>query len=155
MLLVLLLITGLTAGVAVGGWYATEWALANESGQQVLVQPVSQTAGPLTITVRGIEVTKHFTMVELTAVNNGEQSLALPLFGNCQLNAGGNTMKPWFIGNDWNESVPPNDSSVGRIAFNGTPAEGVTTASLSFAVVFGGFEPPSITVDGIELRAPA
>ena len=154
-LVVLLLITGLTAGVAYGGWYATEWAFANESGQQVLVQPVSQTAGPLTVTVRGVEVTKHFTMVELTAVNSGGQPMSLPLYRNCQLNAGGNTMSTWLLGNDWNESVPPNDSSVGRIAFHGNPAEGTTTASLSFAVVFGVFEPTSITVAGIELRTPA
>lgn len=147
------LITGLTSGLAYGGWYVTSWLIGTESGPDVLVRPVSTTQGPLTITVERVEVTRHLTKVGVTAINSGKDSITLPLFGNCQLNAGGATMGADPFRSRWNQDVPAGNRSKGTIVFSGNPAEGATTASLSFSHTYGSFALDSITVSGIELAA--
>jgi hypothetical protein len=102
--------------------------------------------------VQSVVVTRHLTKVELTALNQGRDSISLPVFGNCQLNAGGATMGGDPFRSRWNESLPPGVPSHGTIVFSGRPAAGATTATLSFAHVFG-FDPPSITVRDIRLNA--
>jgi hypothetical protein len=149
--LVIALITGLTGGLAYGGWYVTGWVIGTESGPDVLVRPVSQTEGPLTVTVQRVEVTGHLTKVGVTAVNSGKDSITLPLFGNCQLDAGGATMGADPFRSRWNQAVPAGGRTVGTILFGSRPAEGARTASLSFAHTFGSFELNSITVRDIEL----
>jgi hypothetical protein len=149
--LVIALITGLSSGVAYGSRYVTGWVTGTESGTDVLVRPVSKTEGPLTVTVQSFEVTRHLTKVGVTAVNTGKDSITLPLFMTCQLDAGGATMSADAFRSRFTESVPAGGRTVGTILFNGRPAEGTRTASLSFSHTFGSFELDSITVSGIEL----
>ncbi|HET8643217.1 MAG TPA: hypothetical protein VFM37_14870 [Pseudonocardiaceae bacterium] len=152
-LLVILLIAVLTGGVAYGGWYATAWLTGTESGADVLAGPYTVEVEPLTITIDAVEVTRHLTKVDLTVVNrSGHDTITLPLFGNCTLNAGGSTMGTLFWGSDWQEAVPPGgERSVGTIVFNGRPAPGATTATLRFAHTFGSFDLDSVTVPDIPL----
>lgn len=115
---------------------------------------VARAVRALTITIDAVEVARHLTKVDLTVVNgSSDEAIALPLFGNCTLNAGGPTMGTHFWASDWNESVPPGGGrSVGTIVFNGRPAPGATTATLSFAHAHGSFDLRSVTVPDIPLK---
>lgn len=150
-ILVFALIVGGAGGVAYAGWYGVSWLTGNEAGQSVLVSEASATEGPLTLTVHEVEITRHFTKVELTAVNGGRDSIGLPLFGNCQLNAGGATLGTWMLGSDWQDTVPAGESVRGEILFGGRPAPGAATMTLSFANVYS-LEVQSITVRDIRVR---
>lgn len=145
------LIFGGASGVAWAGWYVVSWVAGTESGTDVLVNPVSATAGALTLTVHRVEVTRHLTKVELTAANRGRDSLSLPVFGNCQLNAGGTTMNASPFRSKWPESVAAGQPVRGTIVFGGKPAAGARSATLSFATIFGPGA-SSITVPDIPLR---
>ena len=153
-LLVILLITVLTGGVAYGGWYATAWLTGTESGTDVLAGPYMVEVEPLTITIDAVEVTRHLTKVDLTVVNrSSDDTITLPLFGNCTLNAGRSTMGSLFWAGNWHESVAPGgERNVGTIVFNGKPASGATTMTLRFAHTFGSFDLDSVTVPDIPLN---
>jgi len=150
---VVLVVGGCTGGVVYGARYGVGWVTGNESGEDRLAHAVSATAGVLTLTVQRVEFTRHFTRIQLTATNGGQDSLSLPEFHNCQLNGAGWTLTADPQRSDWPVTVPPGGSIVGKIIFGGRPATGATTATLSFATVFGSLGgPSSISVRDIPLR---
>jgi len=158
---VILVILLLCGGVGAAATYGVQWAVGevrervdpgSEPGEQRLLRPVTASAGNLTLTVTGVEVTSRVTKVKVTAANRGDESIALPLFGNCTFPVGGRTLQAAAQHSDWATTVGADAQVTGVIVFTGTPPVTAATASLTFAKVFvlgGG----SITVRRIELKA--
>ncbi|HET8659679.1 MAG TPA: hypothetical protein VFM55_11850, partial [Micromonosporaceae bacterium] len=124
----------------------------SEPGEQRLVRPATASAGNLTLTVSGVEVTSRVTKVKVTAANRGDESITLPLFGNCTFSVGGQTLQAAAQHSDWATTIGADAQVTGVIVFTGTPPATAATASLTFARVFvlgGG----SITVRRVELKA--
>ncbi|HET8682142.1 MAG TPA: hypothetical protein VFM54_09740 [Micromonosporaceae bacterium] len=125
---------------------------ASERGEQRLVRQAEASAGDLTLKVTGVEVTSRVTKVSVTAVNRGDEAIALPLFGNCTFSVDGQTLQAAAQHSEWATTVGAGVQVTGVIAFSGTPPASATTASLTFASIFvlgGG----SITVRRIALKA--
>jgi len=143
-----------TAGGVFGARYLLGWATGSETGEERLVEQVSNTAGPLRLTVNGVEVTRHYTKVDLSAANSGDDSLRL-VKGFCTLTFadGATASANTFLGS-WPEQVPPGTTVRGKLLFSTDPGPAPTTATLSFATVFGSLDAPqSINVTDIEIAA--
>jgi hypothetical protein len=138
--------------LAGGVRYGIGWITGNEAGTDRLVQAASGRAGSLTLTVRHVFYTTHFTRVDLLAHNAGQESVALPVFGNCVFSGDeGTTLAADPQRSNWSTTVPPGGNQSGTVVFTGKLPDGVRAASLSFSQVFvlgGG----AITVRGIALR---
>lgn len=158
---VILVILLLCGGVGAAATYGVQWAMgevreridpASEPGEQRLLRPATASAGNLTLTVTGVEVTSRVTKVKVTAANRGDESIGLPLFGNCTFSVGGRTLQAAAQHSDWATTVGADAQVTGTIVFTGTPPATAATASLTFADIFvlgGG----SVTVRRIELKA--
>jgi hypothetical protein len=121
-----------------------------------LLGEASATTGPLTLTVHAVLHTAHFTRVDLSGANAGDDSMRLPLFENCLLTAAsGQTLKADPFRSDWPEAVPPGGTVRGFVTFGKHVPPGTATVSLAFGVVFvqGFGGPESITVRNIRLAA--
>jgi hypothetical protein len=131
----------------------------NQTGVERLVQPgPSGRAGPLTVTVQGVEVTKDFVKVKVLAINSGDIPITIIMQeGTCQLvGEGGVTLKPYggFTGlGGGNIDVPERSVPVSKvITFKGDPPG--TNLTLSFTTLFAmGPIPNSIQVRNIRLTS--
>ena len=113
----------------------------------------SQSDG-LTLTVDRIEQQDGSLNVLLRAVNNGSDSLALPIFGYFFLID--NTGKTYAVNpnaGDWLINVPPGATVTGTIVVTQPLATGVQTVRVGFSHVFGSFKISSITVVGIPIAS--
>ncbi|MFC7247454.1 hypothetical protein ACFQO7_33760 [Catellatospora aurea] len=162
LVLTAILLLGLCAG---GGYLATTAVQAgvqklsefatppwinkrNETGQERLASEVSETGGPLTITVLSVEVTSQATKVKIRGENTGGDALTLPTFGRAQLTAAGETLLPDPGASTWPETVPAGGEATGVIVFDGVLGPHVDSVRLSFSVIHGSFDaPPNIAVD--------
>ncbi len=155
-LVVLAVCTGGAGGAAWAVQYAGGYVTGHEDGPDLLLGEASATAGPLTLTVHAVLHTAHFTRVDLSGANTGDDSMRLPLFENCLLTAAsGQTLKADRFRSDWPEAVPPGGTVRGFVTFGKHLPPGTATASLAFEVVFvqGPGGPGSITVRNIRLAA--
>jgi hypothetical protein len=153
-LVVLAVCTGGAGGAAWAVQYAGGFVTGHEDGADLLVDDVSATAGPLTLTVHAVLDTAHFTRVDLSGANAGGDPMRLPLFENCLLVAGsGQTLTADSFRSDWPEAIPPGGAVRGFVTFGKHLPPGTATVSLAFAVVFvqGFGGPDSITVRDIRL----
>jgi hypothetical protein len=153
-LLVLVVVVG-------GGAYLVSSVIGritgNQTGVERLVQPgPSGRAGPLTVTVQGVEVTDDFVKVKVLATNGGEIPITIIMQeGTCQLiGEGGATLSPYggFTGLGGGDiNVPENGVPVSKvITFKGDPPG--TDLTLSFTALFAmGPIPNSIQVRNIRL----
>ncbi len=151
-LAVLLVVCG-GGGLAVtaGARYGYGWVTGHEAGTAVFEGSAVGTGKGVRVTVTRVEVTSHFTKVELRGETTGTESVSLPLYQNCTLvGASGQTLKADPFRSEWSEEVVSGAPHTGTIVFPGKLPAG--NAALSFAHVFvlgGG----SLTVQGIALRA--
>ena len=153
-LLVLVVVVG-------GGAYLVSSVIGlvtgNQTGVQRLVQPgPSGRAGPLTVTVQGVEVTEDFIKVKVLATNSGEIPITIVMQDQtCQLiGDGGVTLEPYggFTGLGGGDiDVPEHGVAVSKvIMFKGDPPG--TNLTLSFTALFAmGPIPNSIQVRNIRL----
>jgi hypothetical protein len=150
-LVILLVIGGGVGLVAYGGHYLGGWVTGNEEGPDILVAKKSATVGTLTLTVERIRHTAHFTRVDLTATNTGDESLSLPVYGYSQLTPErGTTMQGESFQSDWPISVPGAGTVRGTVNFGRLPS-GTTKLNVGFTQIFG----PggnSITVKDVRVR---
>ena len=141
---------GLTQGV---GWAADKlsdiaqppWKVkTKDPGVQRLAASASNTEGPLTITITGVRVNDQVTMVDLTAMNTGAETLTLPIFKTCQLNVPGGTFEADPAASDelWHETVAAHNESIGTIVFDGVLAAGPGQITLTFTQIYGGLDTP-------------
>jgi hypothetical protein len=146
-----------------GGGFAltvgTQWAFGKAlcfldpvrkgGGEQRLAQPVSETAGALTLDVLAVDVSECGIAVQLHAANGGKDSLSLPVFGNSHLTIPGQTS----LGGDpmtskWDGTVPPGGELQGYVVFRGDIPPETTDVTFSFSTIFGSLGgPSSISVD--------
>jgi hypothetical protein len=102
----------------------------------------------LTITVTGVAVYKHETVVSLTVRNDNAGAAHMPVFGSAQLRVpGDDTLQPDVARTNgtWSDSIGGNSDETGSIAFTGALGAGARTATLTFTSVFVGFA--NITVN--------
>jgi hypothetical protein len=146
---------GGAAGVTFGVQYLGGYLTGHENGTDILAASASAEEGPLAVEIRRVEVTRHFTRVEVAGRNSGSDSLTLPVFKNTLLTAaGGRSLEGDPSRSDWPETIPPGGQVTGVIVFSGKLPAGVTSASFSFTTIFGSLRGPrSITVRDIALRA--
>jgi hypothetical protein len=136
-LVLLLLCGGGAAAATYGVGFLGGFITGDERGTDVLAQPGTATEGPLTLTVTGVEQTRHFTRVHLTAANSGEDTLSLPVFGYTQLTGGRTTLTGDPSRSDWPIQVPAGSEVSGTVVFSGHLPAGTTSASLTFTTIFG------------------
>jgi hypothetical protein len=118
-----------------------------DPGVERLAREVSNTAGPLTITVLSVRVNDQVTMIRVNAKNAGSDALTIPTFATAQLTIPGATLKADPAAGDSSIDVPPAGESFGLIVFDGVLAPGAVDATLSFTQIYGGFDSPrSISV---------
>ncbi|GAB4049172.1 hypothetical protein [Catellatospora paridis] len=142
--------TAVQAGVQKLSELATPpWiAKRDETGQERLASEVSETGGPLTITVLSVEVTSQATKVKIRGENTGGDALTLPTFGRAQLTAAGETLLPDPGASTWPETVPAGGEATGVIVFDGVLGPDTDSVRLSFSIIHGSFDaPPNIAVD--------
>jgi hypothetical protein len=157
-LVVLAVCTGGAGGAAWVVQYAGGYITGHEVGPDLLVEETSASAGPLTLTVHAVLDTAHFTRVEITGANDGDDSMRLPVFENCFLTAGsGLTLTAGAFRSDWPEAIPPHGAVRGFLTFGRRLPPETSVVSLAFTTVFvqGFGGPDSITVPRIRLRWPA
>jgi hypothetical protein len=158
-LILLVVCGGGVAGVTYAAQYVGSLVTGEESGTNVLVEPQSATVGALTLTVKAVTLTAHYTRVDMTAANGGSSELTLPVFDNCQLNSpDGPTLSGDEFRSHWTQSIPAGQSVTGTVVFSRL-ADGTATIAISFSVIYGMFAeggggPASITVSNIPLSAP-
>ncbi len=130
----------------------------SENGVERLTRSVQNSVRGLTLNVVSVKQTGSTTRVGLAARNNTEDTLSLPVFGNCILSsANGETLKADPHASTWADDLPPGgDLQRGTVVFEGTLPDAATRASLSFTTIYGqGFSrPKQIKVSGIRLRRP-
>jgi len=103
--------------------------------------------------VKGVEVTRHYTKVDLLAENRGDSSARL-VKGFCTLTfAGGATATAKSLIGSWPEVVPPGTTVGGVLIFSIRPGPGAITATLSFATVFDQAGGGPVVVRGIQIQA--
>lgn len=144
-----------------GGWLLTTAASTavgyfsgNEDGMQRLEAPVVREVQGVSVSVQSVLSTPHFTRVEILVRNQTDSSLSLPLFQNCALTAGdGETFDADPFRSKWGTEIAAGGQRNGTINFEGQLPKGATTATLSFATIFGmGPETPlSISLTDIRL----
>ncbi|NUT37205.1 MAG: hypothetical protein HOV79_29460 [Hamadaea sp.] len=150
-----------------GGFAATvgvQWAFqkglcffdpVKHGGAERLGQPRSKTAGPLTVHVTNVETSECGVAVRLRAVNEGDDSLTLPVYGNAHLTIPGETSRGGeaFL-SKWDETVPPGGELIGYVVFRGDLPASTTEVTFSFSTIFGTLgEPRSISVE-IPIKPP-
>jgi hypothetical protein len=151
--LVLAVCGGGAAAITYGVQYAGGLITGNESGPDILVQPAQGQLDDIQLTVTHVYLTSHFTRVEMTARNSGTTPVTLPLFRNCQLNVpGSDTLTADVDRSDWSETISSGGQVSGTVVFKRISPD-ATTASLSFAVVFGPNVGESLTVADMRLSA--
>jgi hypothetical protein len=153
--LVVLLIGVVGSFGAVWAKYGVEWFTGNESGQQLLAQPVTNKKEGLAMSVTGVEETPHFLRVEVTLRNFTSNPLQIPVFaGAATLNGrDGTTLSADSRRSHWTDTLAPGATQDGILVFPDDLPARVKRASLSLNhIVPGGFEgPTSITVRGLRL----
>jgi hypothetical protein len=136
--LVLLALCG-GGGFAVTGGvrFLVGWATGNESGTDRLAQQASGQGSGVTLTVRHVVYTSHYTRVDVLVQNGSQDSVSLPLFGNCVLTGSeGTTLQADPDRSRWATTIPPGASQSGTLVFGGTLPDSAQSASLSFSHVF-------------------
>jgi len=143
---------GIAAAVQQGvAFVRTRIDPASEQGEERLVKAVTERAGPLTVTVSGVEVTSRITKVRVTAVNSGDGTILLPR-GFTQFTVRGRaTLSNRPLDSDLPDEVAAGGEINGLLVFDGVPPAGPVTASLTFPHVGGFNAPDSVTVSGIRL----
>jgi hypothetical protein len=135
--------------------YAVGWISGEESGPERLVSQAEGSAADLTLTVESVQSTTHFTRVQVTARNDGDLAVTLPLFSNCTLvGDDGTSLQADDFRSDWSQSVPTGGfPQRGTITFVGQLPESVSEVRLSFVHSFRmGPGPDGIAVTGIQVR---
>ncbi|GAA1288159.1 hypothetical protein Psi02_71810 [Planotetraspora silvatica] len=151
-LLVIALCGGGAAAVALGVRYVGGYVTGDETGTNVLRAQKTTTSGSLTLTVRRILVTSHFTRVELSARNRGSESLSLPVYGYSQLSAAdGTTLSGDPFRSRWPTAVPPGVRVDGVVVFPGHLPSDTKRASFSFTHVFS-LEADHATVANLAIK---
>ena len=118
-----------------------------DRGVERLARQVSNSAGPLTITVLSVRVNDQVTMIDIKAKNTGSDTLTLPIFARTQLTVTDATLKADPAAGDSSIVVPPADEVFGNVVFDGVIAPGAADITLSFTQIHGGFDSPrSISV---------
>ncbi len=118
-----------------------------DPGVERLARQVSNSAGPLTITVLSVRVNDQVTIVKIKANNTGSDTLTLPTFARAQLTIPDATLKADPPSSDPSIDVPPGQETFGTVVFDGVIAPGATDVTLSFTQIHGGFDTPrSISV---------
>jgi hypothetical protein len=151
-LLIAVLVIGV-GGLAVtaGVRYAVGYITGNEPGTSRLAEPVTASAGGLTLTVESVTYTAHFTRVGVAARNDTDTTVSLPLYGYCVFTGSdGTTLQADPFRSHWSDTLPPGILQRGTIVFSGHLPPSVLQAALSFTQIFrlgGG----SITVHHINL----
>jgi hypothetical protein len=108
----------------------------NDPLKPVLAREASATSGDLTVKVTKAEANSKEIRLQVTAINNGGESMSLPLYKNCQLAvAGGATLEADPNRSQWAITVPAHGQITGTIIFRGS-VSGATSATMSFATVF-------------------
>jgi len=126
-------------GVGVGGFaltggvkYAAGYITGKESGADHLIKPVAKTSDGLTVTVENVTYTSHFTRVEVTVKNDGQQSVTLPLDGNAAFTGSdGNSLKADGFRSQWTDNIAAGATKRGTVTFKGHLPEGLNAASLT------------------------
>jgi hypothetical protein len=140
----------LSAGVSTAVGYFS----GNEDGTERLQSPVVREVQGVSVSVDSVLSTPHFTRVEILVRNQTGSSLSLPLFHNCALTVGGGeTFDADAFRSKWGAEIAAGGQRRGTINFEGQLPKGPTTATLSFATIFGaGPEIPlSISLADIQL----
>lgn len=142
---------------AYGGSWLFRYVTGTQSGVERMADPPARgTAGPLTVEVRGVEVTPDFMKFRLLATNTGDIPITVAVNDQwCRLVDGnGRSLAPYGglsgLGSG-NIEVPANGVPVEEVlTFKGQPTS--TTFTLSFSALFMmGPGPSSIQVMGIRL----
>jgi hypothetical protein len=143
---------GIAAGVQRGvAFVRTRIDPVSEEGEERLVKAVTKQAGPLTITVSGVEVTSRITKVRVTAANSGDETILLPR-GFTQFAVRGRaTLSNRPLDSDFPDEVAAGGEIGGLLVFDGVPPPGPVTASLTFPHVGGFNAPKSVTVSDLRL----
>jgi hypothetical protein len=153
-IMVVLIVIGIGGlAVSAGAQYATGYLSGKEIGPDALVKPKSAKSGQLRISVEHVYYTSHFTRVELTARNSGDDSVDLPLFGYCVFTGkDGTTLQADSFKSQWSTAVPPGALTRGTVTFPGKLPPTDRTASFSFTQIFGVLGGGAITVKNLALR---
>ena len=152
--LVAVLVFAVGSAATFGVHYAVGYFTGNESGDQILAEPATESQEGLTGTVESIVVTDHFTRVQVTMTNNTGGTITLPLYGNTLLSGiDGTSLEADAFRSDWSNSIPADGvPHRGTIVFPGHLATGTTAALLSFVTVFGTFGfSAGFIISGIQL----
>lgn len=153
----LAVILAIGAAAAYGISYGVAFATGNEPVRsERLVVPVGAEVGPLAVTVERIGVTDHYTKVELVMVNTAE--IPATVTGSVQLVDGTGHPLGLFWLDRGSFDIPQGGVPIRRaLTFSGRPADGATSATLTFSRVFWpgfGDLPQSFQVAGMPLADP-
>jgi hypothetical protein len=153
-ILVVLLVVGVGGfGLAVGVRHAFGYFTGREPGVERLVEPASGSSGALALTVEHVSHTAHFTRVDLAVQNGGNETVELPVFGNCVLGTTeGVTLEPDSFRSEWSTTVPPGAFQRGTVTFVGHLPDGELVAQLSFSHVFGFGFTEALIVENVRIR---
>ena len=124
-----------------------------ESAVERLSSPQSGRSGDLTLSVTSVKQGDRTVRADVTITNSGNESVSLPLYGNCTLaSVDGTTLNANSFESQWSTSIAGGGKLSGVIVFEGILPLNATKAQLSFATVFrlkGG----SATVNNLSLLA--
>jgi hypothetical protein len=152
----LLVVGGGGGAITMVARYGMAWFTGNEHGPDRLVSPVTSRAAGLSMTVKKIEQTPHFTRVTVTIRNRSTAQVSLPIdSGNCDLIAGdGTAREAQALRSEWHESLAPGAVRTGVVVFGGHLPSDATRARMVFGHVFASSEagPVSIVVANLRLR---
>jgi hypothetical protein len=141
---------GLTSGVTwavdkVSDLVTPSWLnKTKDPGVERLAAEASNTAGPLTLTVRSVRVNDKVTMVDVKAVNTGtDTTLRLPTFGYATLTTADATFKAdGNSGASSIEALPGGTPGFGLVVFDGVLKPGAAEVTLTFSQIFGSLRGP-------------
>jgi hypothetical protein len=158
-LVLLVLCGGGGAAIAAGVQRGVEFVRTKidpvtEQGQNRLVEPVTERAGPLTVTVSSVEVTSKLTKVCVRVVNSGGETILLPGSFTQFAVRGRATISNRPLDNTLPDTVAGGGEIGGLLVFDGVPPAGSVRASLTFPNVGGFGAPSSVTVSGLRLAGP-
>jgi hypothetical protein len=145
---------GLTSGVTwavdkVSDLVTPPWLnKTKDPGVERLAAEVSNTAGPLTLTVQSVHVNDKVTMVDVKAVNTGTDNLKLPTFGYALLTTADATFQADpHAGVSDITALPGGTPGFGKVVFDGVLKPGAAEVTLTFSQIFGSVRgPQSISV---------
>ena len=161
LILGVVVLLGLCAGGGYGLTTGVTWAVdklsdiltppwldkTKDPGIERLARQVSNSAGPLTITVLSVRVNDQVTIVKINAKNTGSDTLTLPTFTTAQLTIPDETFEADPAAGDSSIDVPPADETFGTVVFDGVIPPGAADITLSFTQIYGGLDSPrSISV---------